>query len=157
MKPQMNEPNWPTTILPSTLAIIGNSSCCSRMPGDMAVLNNTVSISKRALRKALSMISMVTVSTSTVLNGVGLRWMIFAGMFGSSKGSATQRVVSFRIDQNVAEVVHEAVVCREDDCCGVHFHHDGGPLQDVTGGQLASLIHRGGDFLAVHIGRLRPN
>ena len=37
LKPWMKEPNWPTTILPSGLAIIGNSSCCSRIPGDMAV------------------------------------------------------------------------------------------------------------------------
>jgi len=80
MKPQMKEPNWPTTILPSTLAIIGNSSCCSRMPGDMAVRKSTVSISKRALRSALSMMSIVTVSTLTFLWALLLRWMILAGM-----------------------------------------------------------------------------
>ena len=76
----MNEPNWPTTILPSRLAISGNSSCCSRMPGDMAVRNSTVSISKRALRRALSMMSMVTESTFTFFIGFLLRWMILAGM-----------------------------------------------------------------------------
>ena len=75
----MKEPNWPTTILPSMLAIIGNSSCCSRMPGDIAVRNSTVSISKRALRSALSMMSMVTVSTSTRLEGLGVALDDFGG------------------------------------------------------------------------------
>ena len=44
-KSGIDSPNWPTTILPVGSAISGNSSCCSRMPGDMAVLNRTASIS----------------------------------------------------------------------------------------------------------------
>jgi hypothetical protein len=66
----MNEPNWPTTILPSLLAIIGKQSPCSRIPGLMAVRNSTASISSRALRSAFSMMSTVTVSTSMRLKGV---------------------------------------------------------------------------------------
>jgi len=73
MNPQINDPNCPTTILPWRFAIIGNSSCCSRIPGDIAVRNSTVSISKRALRRALSMMSMVTVSTFTFFIGLRLR------------------------------------------------------------------------------------
>ncbi len=69
----MKEPNCPTTILPSVLAIIGNSSCCSRIPGDIAVRNSTVSISKRAFLRALSMMSIVTVSTFTLRKGFLLR------------------------------------------------------------------------------------
>ena len=38
-------PNWPTTMRPLRSAINGNSSCCSRMPGDMAVRKSTASIS----------------------------------------------------------------------------------------------------------------
>ncbi len=76
----MKEPNWPTTILPSRFAISGNSSCCSRMPGDIAVRNSTVSISKRALRSALSMMSMVTLSTFSLRKGLRFFWTIFAGM-----------------------------------------------------------------------------
>jgi hypothetical protein len=70
----MKEPNWPTTILPSRLAIIGKASPCSRMPGDMAVRNSTASISARALRSAFSMMSRVIGSTSTRRKGawVGL-------------------------------------------------------------------------------------
>ena len=41
----MNEPNCPTTMRPLRSAIIGNSSCCSRIPGDIAVRNSTASIS----------------------------------------------------------------------------------------------------------------
>jgi len=84
MKPWMNEPNWPTTILPSRLAMSGNSSCCSRMPGDMAVRNSTASISVRALRSAFSMMSSVIGSSSTFLNGVLLVWMTVAGIGATS-------------------------------------------------------------------------
>ena len=75
MKPWRNDrPNWPTTILPSLLAIIGKASCCSRMPGDIAVRNRTASISARALRKAFSMMSSVIGSTSSRLcEGGGVR------------------------------------------------------------------------------------
>jgi hypothetical protein len=48
--------------------------------GDIAVRNNTVSISKRALRRALSMMSIATESTFTFCIGFLLRWMILAGM-----------------------------------------------------------------------------
>src|SRR5512139_3591651 len=113
MKPQMKEPKWPTTSLPSTLAIIGNSSCCSRMPGDIAVRNSTVSISKRALRSALSMMSIVTVSTSTRAYACELRWTSLAGM-----------THTFRIDQNVAEAVDVALVTRQDHRRRVHLHDD---------------------------------
>ena len=82
----MKEPNWPTTILPSELAIIGNASCCSRMPGDIAVRNRTASISVRALRRAFSMMSSVIGSTSILLKGVGFVWMIVAGMVSSPRG-----------------------------------------------------------------------
>jgi hypothetical protein len=44
-KSGMDSPNWPTTIRPLGSAISGNSSCCSRMPGDRAVRNSTSSIS----------------------------------------------------------------------------------------------------------------
>ena len=44
-KSGMDSPNWPTTIFPLGSAISGNSSCCSRMPGDSAVRNSTSSIS----------------------------------------------------------------------------------------------------------------
>ena len=44
-KSGMDRPNWPTTIFPSASPISGNSSCCSRMPGDSAVRNSTSSIS----------------------------------------------------------------------------------------------------------------
>jgi hypothetical protein len=70
IKPQMKEPNWPTTILPSWLAIMGKASCCSRMPGDMAVRKRTASISSRALRRAFSIMSRVMGSTATLLKGV---------------------------------------------------------------------------------------
>ena len=84
----MNEPNCPTTILPSRFAISGNSSCCSRIPGDIAVRNSTVSISKRALRRALSMMSIVTLSTFTFFIGLRLRWTILAGMGGTPREAA---------------------------------------------------------------------
>ena len=76
----MKDPNWPTTILPSRLAIIGKQSPCSRMPGLIAVRNSTASISSRALRRAFSMMSTVTVSTSIRWKGVSLVSMIFAGI-----------------------------------------------------------------------------
>ena len=38
-------PNWPTTIFPLGSPISGNSSCCSRMPGESAVRKSTSSIS----------------------------------------------------------------------------------------------------------------
>ena len=44
-KSGIDSPNWPTTIFPPGSAISGNSSCCSRMPGDSAVRNSTSSIS----------------------------------------------------------------------------------------------------------------
>ena len=44
-KSGIDSPNWPTTIFPLGSAISGNSSCCSRMPGDSAVRNSTSSIS----------------------------------------------------------------------------------------------------------------
>ena len=44
-KSGMDRPNWPTTIFPLGSAISGNSSCCSRMPGESAVRNSTSSIS----------------------------------------------------------------------------------------------------------------
>ena len=68
-KPGKNDPNCPTIILPSWLAIIGKASCCSRIPGDMAVRNNTASISARAFFSAFSTISSEMGSTSTRLNG----------------------------------------------------------------------------------------
>src|SRR5262249_19008288 len=101
------------------------------MPGDIAVRNKTVSISKRALRRALSMMSMLTVSTPVILKGVWLRWMILAA------------IVFVRINQNVAKVVHDAAVLRQDDGCRVHFHHNCGPVQDVARRKLAALIHGG--------------
>ena len=55
----MNDPNWPTTIFPSGFAIKGNSSCCSRMPGDMAVRKRTASISWRVFLSAFSIRSTV--------------------------------------------------------------------------------------------------
>src|SRR3954449_7431861 len=57
-------PNWPTTIRPCGSVSIGNSSCCSRMTGDIAERNSTASISNRAWRSAFSMMSTVTGSTS---------------------------------------------------------------------------------------------
>jgi hypothetical protein len=53
------------------------------MPGDIAVRNSTVSISKRALRSALSMMSMVTVSTLTFFRRFVFFCRILAGMAGS--------------------------------------------------------------------------
>jgi hypothetical protein len=44
-KSGIESPNWPTTIFPLGSPISGNSSCCSRMPGDRAVRNSTSSIS----------------------------------------------------------------------------------------------------------------
>jgi hypothetical protein len=44
-KSGMDRPNWPTTIFPLGSPISGNSSCCSRMPGDSAVRKSTSSIS----------------------------------------------------------------------------------------------------------------
>jgi len=44
-KSGIESPNCPTTILPSGSPISGNSSCCSRMPGESAVRNSTSSIS----------------------------------------------------------------------------------------------------------------
>ena len=58
----MYEPNWPTTIWPRALQIIGNSSCCTRIVGDMAARRTTSSISKRALRSAFSIRSSVATS-----------------------------------------------------------------------------------------------
>src|SRR3954452_10229259 len=60
----MYAPNWPTTIRPCGSVSIGNSSCCSRMTGDIALRKSTASISKRAWRSAFSMMSTVTGSTS---------------------------------------------------------------------------------------------
>ena len=66
-------PNWPTTILPSWLAIIGKASCCSRMPGDMAVRNSTASISVTGIvNSAFSTMSRVIGSTSTRLKALGV-------------------------------------------------------------------------------------
>src|SRR6187397_2719136 len=111
----MKEPNWPTTILPSTLAIIGNSSCCSRMPGDMAVRNSTASISVRALRSAFSMMSSVIGSTSTQLKGFWLVWMIFAGIdvFPLLVASVD------RPDQQAADPVDLGVMVGQDEGGGV--------------------------------------
>ena len=69
-KSGMDSPNWPTTIFPDGSPMSGNSSCCSRMPGLIAVRNSTASISYRALRRAFSMMSTVTGSTSTRPSGV---------------------------------------------------------------------------------------
>ncbi len=44
-KSGIDRPNCPTIILPSGSPMSGNSSCCSRMPGDSAVRNSTSSIS----------------------------------------------------------------------------------------------------------------
>ena len=44
---------------PAASVIMGNSSCCSRMTGDIADRNSTASISWRALRRAFSMRSRV--------------------------------------------------------------------------------------------------
>lgn len=41
----IDRPNCPATIRPCGSAMSGNSSCCSRMPGDSAVRNSTSSIS----------------------------------------------------------------------------------------------------------------
>src|ERR1044071_7379996 len=60
----MYAPNWPTTMRPCGSVSIGNSSCCSRITGDIAERNSTASISKRAWRSAFSMMSTVTGSTS---------------------------------------------------------------------------------------------
>src|SRR3990172_514352 len=60
----MYDPNWPTTMRPLGSVIMGNSSCCSRITGDIAVRYRTASISKRQFFKALSMMSSVTGSTS---------------------------------------------------------------------------------------------
>src|SRR6185312_12370363 len=152
MKPQMNEPNWPTTILPAGLAIIGNSSCCSRMPGDIAVRKSTVSISKRALRKALSMMSMVTVSTLTFFIFLELRWRIRAGMTelrlegvpacrsAAARGRRALRPRACRgagigPDENVAEAVDAAMVARQDDRGRVHLEHDRRAGDAVAGPQ----------------------
>ena len=79
----MKLPNWPTIILPVWSAISGKASPCSRMPGDMAVRTSVASISIRALRSAFSMMSSVTGSIGTDLNGAGLVSTIVAGMVSS--------------------------------------------------------------------------
>ena len=61
---EMYEPNWPTTIRPCGSVIIGNSSCCSRITGLIAVRKSVASISKRVDLSAPSMMSSVTGSTS---------------------------------------------------------------------------------------------
>ena len=65
-----DRPNCPTTIFPLGSAMSGNSSCCSRIPGESAVRKSTSSISYRALRSAFSMMSSVIGSTGTVVKGV---------------------------------------------------------------------------------------
>ncbi len=57
------EPNWPTIMRPLASVIIGNSSCCSRITGDIAERNSTASISWRALRRAFSIMSNEIVSS----------------------------------------------------------------------------------------------
>ena len=82
-KPSRNEPNCPTIILPSRLAIIGKASPCSRMPGDRAVRNSVASISKRALRIAFPIRSNVIGSTLTFFSLVLLLSIKFAAMISS--------------------------------------------------------------------------
>src|ERR1700733_8313555 len=155
-KPQMNEPNWPTTISPSRLAIIGNSSCCSRIPGDMAVRNSTVSISKRAFRSALSMMSIVTVSTLTFLKRCLLRWTSCAGLEEPlSLGALARALVG--VNEDVAEPIHLPVVLGQDHRRRVHLDHDRGALDAVAGLESRSIIDKSRHLLAVHVAGLLPD
>src|SRR5580692_842488 len=149
----MNEPNWPTIILPSRLAIIGNSSCCSRIPGDMAVRNSTVSISKRALRNALSMMSIVTVSTLTFLKRCLLRWTSCAAIEELLlPGALAHGFV--RVDEDIAEPIHLPVVLGKNHGRRVHLDHDRGALDAVAGLEERPIVDEGRDLLAIHVAGL---
>src|ERR1700722_2516407 len=152
----MNEPNWTTTILPSRLAIIGNTSCCSRIPGDIAVRNSTVSISKRAFRSALSMMSIVTVSTLTFLKRCLLRWTSCAAIEELLLPGALARD-RVRVDEDIAEPIHLPVVLGKDHGRRVHLDHDRGPLDAVAGLEARSIVDQGHDLLAVHVAGLLPD
>src|SRR5580658_6479786 len=152
----MNEPNWPTTILPSRLAIIGNSSCCSRIPGDMAVRNSTVSISKRAFRSALSMMSMVTVSTLTFLKRCLLRWTSCAGIEELlSPGALARDLV--RVNEDIAEAIHLPVVLGQDHTGRVHLDYDRGALDAIAGLEARPIVDECRELLAVHVAGLLPD
>ena len=112
----MKLPNWPTIILPVRSAISGKASPCSRIPGDMAVRTSVASISIRALRSAFSMMSSVTGSIATRLNGVSLVWRMVAGMVGVPSG---------RLDQDVAAMVDRGDTSGFDQGGGIHFAYDG--------------------------------
>src|SRR6185369_427986 len=120
----------PTIMRPCGSAIRGKASPCSRMPGDIAVRTRVVSISMRALRSAFSMMSSVTGSMATFLNGVSFAWMIVAPILLSLG----------RIDHDVPEPVDCADVTGFDEGRCVHLHDDRRTWDVVAGPQLGTVI-----------------
>src|SRR3954452_13465886 len=120
----MYAPNWPTTMRPCGSVSIGNSSCCSRMTGDMAERKSTASISKRAWRRAFSMMS--TVTGSTARSGI---WAIF--------------MPSRLPDQQVEVAVDLGDVAVEDHGRGVELGDDRGAGDDAARVQAVAGVRPG--------------
>src|SRR5690606_10037654 len=117
----------------------------SRMPGDIAVRNSTASISKRALRNALSMMSMVTVSTGRLRNGALLRSMILAGI------DAVPSTLAIGTNQDIAEAIHRARVRGQDHGGRIHLQNDRGTADAVARFQARAVVHDCPHPLAVHV------
>src|SRR3954466_10116568 len=135
----IDSPNCPTTILPAGSAISGNSSCCSRMPGDSAVRKSTSSISYRALRSPFSIRSRVTGSTAPFSIGPVDVSMIRA--MGSR----------LRVDQQGARRVHGGRVPGEDEGGGVHLGDDRRTAHHVAGAEPGPVVDAGGHVLAADV------
>src|SRR2546421_10523386 len=109
--------------------IIGNSSCCSRITGLIAVRNKVASISKRVDLSAPSMMSSVTGSTS--ICGISATFTL-----------ATRCLLAVRdgVDDQVQIAVDLGRVAGEDDGGRVELGHDRRALDPVTRHQLRPVV-----------------
>src|SRR5919197_1226014 len=108
--------------------IIGNSSCCSRMTGLIAVRKRVASISKRVLLSAPSMMSSVTGST------------LMSGISAIFTPSTSLLLGSRRVDQQVQVADDLGGVAGQDDGRRVELRHDRGPLDAVPGREPRAVV-----------------